>query len=712
MRRKELILDPNRLGAMYPSRLSISFCLLESLREYKIEELDPAQRPGYKLAKNKSVYYFYYFEQKRQNNKHLAFILAKKALNNKEYKLAKSKAFTPLEKFEFIIARGDSKLNIKQDQKLKKLLKDEENGAALARSSYLYELVFLELSKDFCAFGLDFNSAFFTLLCLYLLRELSIKTLLLNKEFKNSKQLAKIGLRVRLDLDDFKVMIQRPMALDFLLYKREKALDELKALSLNKDEFFDFYRILEKARQWLLACEHDDLKALHMCELACIQLENYMSKLLVSELTLVEDLLNLSLDFSLELQELIFTCLLELCQNIAKKYTKNLEFKRKDPGFDGSNLAKIQELLEANYHFAINTDFSLEYNEHFYYYEKNTKLCRRLRTLKKYPELELDIARKANKLYHCILKQKPKLSVQGFLKTHPEYKSIIKRVLCSQHLHLGELAINVLAQDFLPLHLLRAKLALLGATSYDPLKDEMANTVFFGGCPFIKDLNEEYSIFNINQKNTKTQQHNFLMNTKELLALYKELLNDKQLALKVLELQLVYENATGLLLDAMKNKTAFKLAKQTDSKSVLELDLKDASLLFFMKELMNKAIKGKYKKLIIKNSKNRSFIYSELKQVNEKGISTHTSFRNIHLFWDAKQAFPNLYQGYGKDENLSIEFDANEPFRPKAGFLLTHSAIDYARAHEQGCKLGVRIKNDEWQKLKKLIAKKSLKRPL
>lgn len=53
---------------------------------------------------------------------------------------------------------------------------------------------------------------------------------------------------------------------------------------------------------------------------------------------------------------------------------------------------------------------------------------------------------------------------------------------------------NVLRKDALPMHLLRCKLAIFGATKFDPRSDRWVRVTFFQGAPLLDEIRDpEYS---------------------------------------------------------------------------------------------------------------------------------------------------------------------------------------------------------------------------
>jgi hypothetical protein len=55
---------------------------------------------------------------------------------------------------------------------------------------------------------------------------------------------------------------------------------------------------------------------------------------------------------------------------------------------------------------------------------------------------------------------------------------------------MGDIQMNVLREDALPMHLLRCKLAIFGATKFDPRSDRWVRVTFFQGAPLLDEIND------------------------------------------------------------------------------------------------------------------------------------------------------------------------------------------------------------------------------
>ena len=95
-----------------------------------------------------------------------------------------------------------------------------------------------------------------------------------------------------------------------------------------------------------------------------------------------------------------------------------------------------------------------------------------------------------NRLYHALLGSSEETSVAEFLLQNPAYRSITRRVWTLGKREMGDIQMNVLRQDALPMHLLRCKLAIFGATKFDPRSDRWVRVTFFQGAPLLDEIHD------------------------------------------------------------------------------------------------------------------------------------------------------------------------------------------------------------------------------
>ncbi len=196
--------------------------------------------------------------------------------------------------------------------------------------------------------------------------------------------------------------------------------------------------------------------------------------------------------YSVECQELIAALVLEpygdlvddLCDELAADVKPTLEPMMR--------VGQLADLLDGNYKFALDVDFSAAEAQHFFWYVSEAKLEPRLG--KRFEEdgaekeSPLDIARRAQALAHDLDGVDEAQTVAEFLMAHPEHRYVARRVQTSQHHPYCEIHDNLLAADCLPIDMLRYKLALFGASKFDPKSDLWTRINMFQGAPLFEDI--------------------------------------------------------------------------------------------------------------------------------------------------------------------------------------------------------------------------------
>ena len=107
-------------------------------------------------------------------------------------------------------------------------------------------------------------------------------------------------------------------------------------------------------------------------------------------------------------------------------------------------------------------------------------------------EMRIGIAQDVQKLKNALTEGKrtaSRLNVAEFLISRPEFREIIQRVQNLPRHPYAEIRDNLLTELCRPVDLLRCKLALFGATKFDPKSDLWIRITLFQGAP----LKEQFS---------------------------------------------------------------------------------------------------------------------------------------------------------------------------------------------------------------------------
>ena len=202
---------------------------------------------------------------------------------------------------------------------------------------------------------------------------------------------------------------------------------------------------------------------------------------------------------SLESQEVIISCLMELYPERVDAFQEKINADETLSLPKGKVIQDLIDVLELHYQWAINIDFSQPDNSHWFWYRSVDKEEPRMGVRGQEPgadrELALDIARQANKLYLALKPTDPQQLISEFILNQPKYRSIARRVWTMGHKPLGDIQMNVLHKTALPMHLLRCKLSMFGATKFDPRSDRWVRITLFQGAPLFAEVHSDEWLF-------------------------------------------------------------------------------------------------------------------------------------------------------------------------------------------------------------------------
>jgi len=161
---------------------------------------------------------------------------------------------------------------------------------------------------------------------------------------------------------------------------------------------------------------------------------------------------------------------------------------------DGSmTVNALKALLDSHYSWALDIDFDQTEQARQFWYVSEEKLEPRLgdRFQEDGAELEqpLCIARLARSLYDALSNMNADAPLATFLLAEPEHRLMVRRVQQLANHPFAEVRDNLIAEDMLPIDLMRCKLAFFGATHFDPRSDKWVRISLFSGAPYPFELN-------------------------------------------------------------------------------------------------------------------------------------------------------------------------------------------------------------------------------
>lgn len=196
----------------------------------------------------------------------------------------------------------------------------------------------------------------------------------------------------------------------------------------------------------------------------------------------------------LEAQEMLVSLLIEphgdLIDDLAETMAcdEDAEFL-----IDGRmTIGTLVALVHRNYRFAIDTDFSDAREQARFWYVSEEKLEPRLGERGEEDgadrEQPLGIARDVAALHRALQTAERRDRVAAFLRQHPGYRHLVRRIQISARHPYAEIRDNLLSAQMRPIDLLRCKLACFGATRFDPKSDRWVRITMFQNAPLLDEI--------------------------------------------------------------------------------------------------------------------------------------------------------------------------------------------------------------------------------
>ncbi len=152
----------------------------------------------------------------------------------------------------------------------------------------------------------------------------------------------------------------------------------------------------------------------------------------------------------------------------------------------------LRQLIDTSYSWLARFDFAdPRQTERFWYSSANNEEPRRAFAGVDPGEAvqhAVDVARAVHSLRLDLERVTDETSVGEFLLGHPWHRAAVARVQTISELAYSELHTNLLAGDFLPLHVQRLQLAVYGMDNFNPQSTDWLRVTLFSGAPRIADL--------------------------------------------------------------------------------------------------------------------------------------------------------------------------------------------------------------------------------
>lgn len=356
----------------------------------------------------------------------------------------------------------------------------------------------------------DFNQSFRAQMCaVYLLREFSLDWVdYLAKQKGGSKAVALhpeikryLGIGNATGLGMAPYLINHPCIVDQWLTTREEALQATLVCDIEVKKVEYFASLLKRAIQHFTEIVTINEQQIALNEGVVTELTSLQSKLrtTIEDYTTWAEFLQAHDDLSVESQEVIISCLMELYPERIDAFQEKVNADETLSLPKGKVIEDLLEVLKARYQWAIDIDFNEPDNSYWFWYrsvdKEEPRMGVRGQELGADRELSLDIARQVNQLHLALKQADPQQLISEFILNKPKYRSIARRVWTMGHKKMGDIQMNVLQKETLPIHLLRCKLSMFGATKFDPRSDRWVRVTLFQGAPLFAEVHSDEWLF-------------------------------------------------------------------------------------------------------------------------------------------------------------------------------------------------------------------------
>lgn len=198
----------------------------------------------------------------------------------------------------------------------------------------------------------------------------------------------------------------------------------------------------------------------------------------------------------IEAQELLNVLLLELYPELISDLEERLSIDEVYSLQANMRLEDLKTLIETQYDWALDIDYSDPKTQGVFWYRSEEKMEPRLGKRFEEPgadsEMLLGIGWYVCEAYRDLCAfiggQGVEVTTARFVFAHPEHRYITRRMQTMAKTRYGEIRINAIDLDVLPIHLLRCKLSFFGVGKFDPRSRMWVRNTMFQGAPLVSDI--------------------------------------------------------------------------------------------------------------------------------------------------------------------------------------------------------------------------------
>ena len=201
-------------------------------------------------------------------------------------------------------------------------------------------------------------------------------------------------------------------------------------------------------------------------------------------------------NLGVEAQELINVLLLELYPDMIVDLKDTLSVDEVYSLQANMPASDLKQLIETHYGWSLNIDYSDPKTQGVFWYRSEEKMEPRLGQRFEEPgaenEMLLGIGWYVCECYASLCKfietHGPDINTARFVFAHPEHRYITRRMQTMAKTRYGEIRVNAIDLEVLPIHLLRCKLSFFGVGKFDPRSRMWVRNTMFQGAPLVSDI--------------------------------------------------------------------------------------------------------------------------------------------------------------------------------------------------------------------------------
>ena len=529
----------DKMGSRYPSRLSFSRSMLRRLffDNWKISksrfDLDDNGYGTvvYEITINNNIYSLVCFSQHLDSAERSDRVIAEKwdtaysLINGKldEKELNRLRKNVPLQESgrnsskELILSRANKSVRLFEyvadclSKGFQPDINEINKVGYLLRTTAVYGSGKFGLS-DFTNTKevTDFNQPFRAeMLSVYIIREFSVELVEHVAKKQNPAKAVKLENKIKqhlgignstgLGMAPF--IIKHPKLINKWMSQYTESLNKIINKNVDSKKVTTYLKLLEKALLYLKEVTTFDEYQITKNTKTVEDLNNYINHIKNLQSNALKDLTWMDIikfstnECNYDTQEIARVQLLELYPEISEKLAEDMSDVEEMKINESQTLKELNSLIEKDYQWALEVDFSQKNNDYLFWYISAAKLEPRLgeRYNEEGSELEqnLGVAKMVQTLHSIIQKENFNLSVAEYLVLNPEFRGIIRRIQSLEQYPFAEVQDNILSKETIPINMLRFKLSFFGANRYDPKSDRWLRVSFFSGAPFLSNLNEQ-----------------------------------------------------------------------------------------------------------------------------------------------------------------------------------------------------------------------------